>query len=182
MLHARFTCSSVELRSRIADATQTSGWGDHLLLYYPAASGGLRLPQPASKEAMGPIVFSRFHMRLSEPTIGKKRSSTGELTPCSGASVYCVRVSFFGWWSSPTLRRAVHLVSQLRPIMTSGSKAAPPCSLVKQSAQCQTSSGVEFRAANRAIMVRIGSLEAQLDNRQILIFGQRLRPIHACTR
>jgi hypothetical protein len=34
---------------------------------------------------MGPIVFSRFHMRLSELTIGKKRSSTGELTPCPGS-------------------------------------------------------------------------------------------------
>jgi hypothetical protein len=52
--------------------------------------------------------------------------------------------------------------------------------LIDQSAQGQTGSGVEFHAANPAIMVRIGSLEAQLNNRQVLIFGQHLILVHAC--
>jgi hypothetical protein len=40
-----------------------------------------------------------------------------------------------------------------------------PYSLIKQSAQGQTSSGIEFRAANGAIMIRIGGFQAQLNNR-----------------
>jgi hypothetical protein len=56
------------------------------------------------------------------------------------------------------------LSATLGPILLVGTES-DSYSLIKQSAQGQTSSGIEFRAANGAIMIRIGGFQAQLNNR-----------------
>ena len=63
-----------------------------------------------------------------------------------------------------TINRFTRRVSLSRLAAAKGTGSSL-CILINQSAQGQTGSGIEFRAANLAVMVRIGSLEAQLNNR-----------------